>query len=135
MPRTWQETTVFGHSGAVLENGRKTGLEQDETAKGFWPPPFVADGNSPGLPSGTAGMSQLSNTGADFHTSSGLDLDLLAKLPAGLIPDFGFELGADHANDLSEQESARLGVKQPESVERSDCMLVELTGTAAIQAA
>jgi hypothetical protein len=60
--------------------------------------------------------------------------DLTADQHIDAAPEdhLGFELGADHADNLSEQESARLGVKQPESVERSDRTLVELTGTAAI---
>jgi len=33
----WPETPVFGHTGAALENGRKTGLPQDKITRGFWP--------------------------------------------------------------------------------------------------
>ena len=32
----WLETIVFGHSGAALENGQKTGLPKTGTAEGFW---------------------------------------------------------------------------------------------------
>lgn len=39
IPSAWPETIVFGHIGASLEKGRKTGLPPSQIAKGFWPPP------------------------------------------------------------------------------------------------
>jgi hypothetical protein len=35
MNPAWPETIVFGHTGAALEKGRKTGFPQSEIAKGF----------------------------------------------------------------------------------------------------
>src|SRR6202521_6284322 len=38
MNPAWPERIVFGHVGASLENGRKTGLSPSKIAEGFWPP-------------------------------------------------------------------------------------------------
>src|ERR1019366_9992934 len=38
MLSVWPKTILFGHSGATLENGRKTAFGKGEIAKGFWPP-------------------------------------------------------------------------------------------------
>jgi hypothetical protein len=46
----WPQTIVFGHSGASLGDGRKTGLFETEIAKGFWPPASPAENTAPGRP-------------------------------------------------------------------------------------
>ena len=50
----WPQTIVCGHTGAAVENGRKTGFGKGGIVEGFWPPPSPGKNSVSGGPLGCA---------------------------------------------------------------------------------